>query len=308
MISCAIPVNMLEYILNSFNSYHPRLQFTMEVSETDSLNFLDVTIIISNNRIIFDWYHKSTFSGRYLNFLSQHPLCQKCDTVIGLIDRVFYLSHPTFHSKNFKYIIDILLNNSYPLWFIFKIFQERIKTLIHKSNNISEKVINTDPSPSFFTVPFVPTLSERFKDITKDLNVRISYFSLNKLNRYIKVHKDSLCNSSQCNVVYKINCANCNASYVGQTGRQLHTRVKEHRNQINHHTNNRSVITDHRINFGHDFAWDGVEILDNEPVFNKRSISEMLFINRQENSINLQTDTAGLHQSYISLINRLPKL
>ena len=52
----------------------------------------------------------------------------------------------------------------------------------------------------------------------------------------------------------------------------------------------------------------GVEILDNEPVFNKRSISEMLFINRQENSINLQTDTAGLHQSYISLINRLPKL
>ena len=53
-IACAIPVNMLEYILNSFNSYHPRLQFTMEVSETDSLNFLDVTIIISNNRIIFD--------------------------------------------------------------------------------------------------------------------------------------------------------------------------------------------------------------------------------------------------------------
>ena len=73
-------------------------------------------------------------------------------------------------------------------------------------------------------------------------------------------------------------------------------------------TNNRSVITDHRLNFGHDFAWDGVEILDNEPVFNKKSISEMLFINRQENSINFQTDTAGLHQSYISLINRLPKL
>src|SRR5436190_21206207 len=92
--------------------------------------------------------------------------------------------------------------------------------------------------------------------LAKDLNVRISYFSLNKLNRYIKVHKDSLCNSSQCNVVYKINCANCNASYVGQTGRQLHTIDKEHRNQINHHTNNRSVITDHRLNFGHDFAWD----------------------------------------------------
>ena len=42
--------------------------------------------------------------------------------------------------------------------------------------------------------------------------------------------------------------------------------------------------------------------------FNKRSISEKLFINRQKNGINLQTDTAGLHQSYVSIIDRLPKL
>ena len=122
--------------------------------------------------------------------------------------------------------------------------------------------MNMDPSPSFFTVPYVPTLSKRFTDITKDLNVRISYFSLNKLNRYIKVHKDLLCDPSQSNVVYRINCEDCNASYVGQTGRQLHTRVKEHRNQIRHNTNNHSVITDHRLSSGHDFSWDNVEILE----------------------------------------------
>jgi len=39
----------------------------------DRLNFLDITLIINNNKIEFDWYHKLTFSGRYLNFLSHYP-------------------------------------------------------------------------------------------------------------------------------------------------------------------------------------------------------------------------------------------
>ncbi|EFN74899.1 hypothetical protein EAG_11700, partial [Camponotus floridanus] len=40
-------------------------------------NFLEITIISDNNKLYFDWYHKPTFSSRYLNFLSQHPVCQK---------------------------------------------------------------------------------------------------------------------------------------------------------------------------------------------------------------------------------------
>jgi len=34
----------------------------MEVGD-DRLNFLDVTLIVNNNIIEFDWYHKLTFSG-----------------------------------------------------------------------------------------------------------------------------------------------------------------------------------------------------------------------------------------------------
>jgi hypothetical protein len=64
------------------------------------LNFLDVTIINNNNDVEFDWFHKPTFSGRYLNFYSQHPLSQKRDTAMGMIDRAFILSHPKYHKKN----------------------------------------------------------------------------------------------------------------------------------------------------------------------------------------------------------------
>lgn len=69
-IALAVPSSMSNDLLQTFNSFHPRLQFTMEEGVDNRLNFLDVTMILKNNFIKFDWYHKPTFSGRYLNFES----------------------------------------------------------------------------------------------------------------------------------------------------------------------------------------------------------------------------------------------
>jgi len=55
---------------------------------------------------------------------------------------------------------------------------------------------------------------EKFKNITKNLNIKLSFFSLIKLDEIIKVQKDSLEHNSKKNVVYKIGYKNCNASYI----------------------------------------------------------------------------------------------
>jgi len=68
--------------------------------------------------MIFDWYQKPTFSGRILNYFSQHPVTQKRGVVMNLTDKVF-LSHSDFQQKNFSFIINFLLDNFYPLDFIF---------------------------------------------------------------------------------------------------------------------------------------------------------------------------------------------
>ena len=67
----------------------------------------------------------------------------------------------------------------------------------------------------------------------------------------------------------------------------------------------RSVITDHRLSHNHDFQWDNVLILDEEPSYRKRLISEMLHIKKQKNSLNLQTDTEGLNKAYLPIINKV---
>jgi len=44
-------------------------------------------------------------------------------------------------------------------------------------------------------------------------------------------------------VVYKISCHDCDASYIGQTKRQLWTRIKEHNSDMRKKNGSPSVIT-----------------------------------------------------------------
>jgi len=212
------------------------------------------------------------------------------------VDRAFLLSHPEFHQKNFELIIKILLENDYPLSFIFNMISSRIKVLIN--DKIIKQKINTAENGSnrkiWFTIPFIKSITERFKSITNGAVSRLSYFSMNKCgfikhSGFIKVQKDLLPKLSKMNVVYKISCKNCEASYVGQTCRQLKTRISEHKNHILRNMSTHSV-TEHRLQFNHDFDWEDVEILDMERNFNKRLISEMINIKCQKNGINLKTD------------------
>lgn len=75
----------------------------------------------------------------------------------------------------------------------------------------------------------------------------------------------------------------CTALYVGQIKRQPITRVKEHKATINRPADSLSVVSNHRLT-GHAFGWDEVKILDKEPSYLRRIISEMIYIIRQKNS------------------------
>ncbi|KYN18349.1 hypothetical protein ALC57_09345 [Trachymyrmex cornetzi] len=302
----AVVPSDIDALFKKFNEFHPRLKFTVERGD-DRINFLDVTIFIHNNNFVFDWYRKPTFSGRFLNFLSNHPLSQKRGTVFSLVDRAFLLSDYKFHSKNLIFIINTLLDNDYPITFIFETVNQRIKHLLkskHVTQLTSTDISNNKETVSWLTVPFIPFHTEKFKRFNCN-DIRVSYRSPNKMGKYIKVQKDALKKNCKSNVVYKISCNDCDASYVGQTGRQLKTRISEHRNHIRHKSATRSVVTEHRLFNNHDFRWDDVKILDEEPIYRKRLISEMVNIKKQTNSLNLQTDTEGLHKAYLPIINKM---
>jgi len=289
----------------SFNSFHPRLKFTLEIGG-DVLNFLDLTLIKKEGRLIFNWYRKPTFSGRFLNFHSHHPFLHKKGTIISLIDRVILLSHPEFHKDNFDLIINVLLDNGYPLNLILSTIKRRLYCRFQthdfhkKTESENSQVINSLP---FFTVPYVSCTAKKFIQFFKNISFcKLSFSCLNKLNKFIKVHKDHLSTFSRSNVVYKIDCSNCDASYVGQTKRLLKYRIGEHRNHIKRNSNQVSVITNHRITFEHDFDWNNVRVLNEETNYRKRLISEMIHIKNQKCGLNSQNDTELLDPLYNDLV------
>jgi len=245
-------------------------------------------------------------SGRYLNYYSHHPLNHKKGVIFGLTDKIINLSHPKFHQKNFTESINLLLNNGYPLEFIFSNIHNRIKKLFHqKSHNISTIPHTSDePQNKYFTVPYIKYMSKSFKSISKKFGFPLAFTIPNTLNFFIKTGKDKIERSNRCNVVYKIDCNDCEASYVGQTKRRLITRIREHKKDINKKSGTRSVISSHRMQ-DHEFDWAGVHILDNEPSWYKRIISEIMHIKMQPNGLNKQSDTEMLSDSYYPIIQHL---
>jgi len=172
------------------------------------------------------------------------------------------LSHLKYHQKNIEMCINILLENGYPLKLIFEQTNKRFKTLfvnkIHSNINnsrIPTKNNDTDPETEkrYFVIPYLCGILETIASLFNKSDYTIGFRCLNKLDRIIRVQKDHTEYSQKNNIVYKINCSNCEASYVGQTKRQLKTRVKEHCNNIKLNKSKHSVITEHRLNFDHDF-------------------------------------------------------
>jgi len=132
----------------------------------------------------------------------------------------------------------------------------RIKKFTHSREQQNPSPPHTSiDSKKYFTVPYVKHTSESFKSISKKFSLSIAFTIPNTLNTFIKTGKDRLKGLSSCDVVYKINCKDCDVSYVGQTKRRLITRIREHMNDINKKNGALSVISTHRIENNHEFDW-----------------------------------------------------
>jgi len=153
--------------------------------------------------------------------------------------------------------------------------------------------------------PYVRDISEVLCFFIDKKEYKISYRILNKLTAFVKRHKDKNMLEVNNNVVYKIFCNNCNASYVGQTKRQLRTRMNEHIKNIKLNESKHSVVTKHMLDSGHSFDWTNVKIMDHETNYCKRLISEMIHIKTQVNSLNSMDDIECLDSSYFNLLTKM---
>ena len=152
-------------------------------------------------------------------------------------------------------------------------------------------------------IPHKKHLFDKLSTICRGFNFIPIAQMRDKLTCMINRGKDSTKILEKPNVVYKLECEKCNASYVGETERALMFRVEEHKNDIQN-CNYNKVVPMHCTN-NHKINPEKAKTLGVETNTSKHFISEMINIHLQEFPLNLKEDTEGLHESYGSLLYSL---
>ena len=158
----------------------------------------------------------------------------KLGLVKTLVDRVFKINNSWkgFHDDINKLSI-ILRKNCFPVWVIDKIVNRYVSQKLNPNTTSSTKA--GMPTKHYYKLPYVGNFSRIMqKKITKllkryckpDLDIKL-VFTTFKLRNLFGV-KDFVPQSLRSRVVYKFQCASCNACYIGETTRHLSTRIREH--------------------------------------------------------------------------------
>ena len=85
-------------------------------------------------------------------------------------------------------------------------------------------------------------------------------------------------------VVYQIPCKDCDAKYIGETGRSLETRLKEHKASVRLGKTDASALSDHANKQGHDVEWDETVILTKQSHWLRRKWTEAWYCRRNRRS------------------------
>ena len=86
-------------------------------------------------------------------------------------------------------------------------------------------------------------------------------------------------------VVYKVNCKDCEKYYIGETGRTIETRMKEHNQGANGEQEKVSGLSQHLKQTNHEADFDDVKVLFRERNFRMRKFKEALAIKEHKTNL-----------------------
>ena len=293
------------------------IKFTNEIEEDCSIPFLDILIHRNSESgaITTSVFRKKTHTDQYLNFSSHHPCHQKLGVVRTLFDRKDSLVTKVDElEKEDQHIRSALKNCNYPEWSFKRVLLAKQKVNKSEKNRDSTR----EKSRGHVTLPYIQGVSEKMSRIMKSHGISCSHKPFQKLRDLLVHPKDKLKPLEQSGVIYKVPCKQCDSVYVGETGRVLSVRIKEHESEVSKVSNSRrftrlsssqatqehwkSALTDHVMVHNHIINFEDVKVLDKASEKNLRLIKEAVYIRAHNNTVNRDQGGHYLSHAYDDLI------
>ena len=146
---------------------------------------------------------------------------------------------------------------------------------------------DTTPPNAYVTIPYAKNTSKSIRRILAPLGIRTFFQSTNTLRQVLARPKDPVPKENRSEVIYQIPCSRCPQTYIGQTGRTLGQRLKEHQRAVRDRNTSTSALVDHVCNTGHPVEWNKAQIIDSCPhTFQVVPILESWMIQKQPSTLN----------------------
>ncbi|XP_072043208.1 uncharacterized protein [Amphiura filiformis] len=201
-------------------------------------------------------YRKPTHTEQYLNFSSHHPLEHKLSVVRTLLHRAeTVVTDPADKAEEIAHVKNALKNCGYQDWTFFR---GQPKEKDSSSQNRDTETANK----GFVTLPYIEGLSEKLRRAFRTAGVSTTFKPQNTPRSALVAPKDKTEPVKQSGIVYQIDCADCDASYIGESARKLEKRLSEHKSTAG---SSKSAVREHVVRFkGHQIDWGNVKVLERE--------------------------------------------
>ena len=151
-----------------------------------------------------------------------------------------------------------------------------------KSN--TQTNVNSGPVTTA-TIPYIRGTSETIARILQPYNIRVAHKPITTLRRLLTNVKDKDKPEDRQGAVYKIKCCDCQATYIGETGRDLSTRLTERKRAMrNGYVNNH--IAEHHLQTKHQIDWDSATCITYSTNYCQRLTLESWFTNLKQTPLN----------------------
>ena len=274
--------------LTFLNTIHPNIRFTIEKSVQSSIPFLDIKLTIVDNLINTEVFRKPTFTACLLNFKSIVPRQWKIALIKTLVYRAYRLSSSwSAFDNEIKILKDILTFNNFPYWWLERHVRAFLNAIYSGSYNHRDR---EDNNYIVIKIPYYgyPSflLKRRINRILRQFhNTKVKIcFTIRRLRTVFPI-KDKTPTYLQSSIIYKFECSgDPNISYVGETGRQVIRRVKDH-------ATGHTAVTEHLktcYSCNKDTLIENFKILHKATDYYDRVIKEALFIQKIKPVLNTQ--------------------
>lgn len=229
---------MVEEVLYNFKNCMNPLELTYELPVERSLRFLDLRLYVLPYHIC--WSYEPRGKKPLLPFNSAHSKLVKRGIVRSCLKNS--ISKSCLHSMqaSFDAQVSRLRSAGYPL----QILTSVTEVLLREIKLGSAAKIPRDRTTRPVVVPYMHNLSHGLKKIANRVNVNVVFSAPHKLHSLCKKVNTSSISTVSCakkhrsnfvpcveGVVYSFPLS-CGKEYIGQTGRCLNDRLREHNNNI----------------------------------------------------------------------------